>query len=368
MNNGNTTIIPSTEQEIANMERPCGRDILTDEKLYQLCQTYGERTRFWRQKFAGLLPEVFKRRLYEKKGFSSIFEFAAKLAGMSHEQVRLVLRLERKFEDKPVLQKALVEGEISANKLVRIASIATVQNQEEIFEKAKILSNRAVEVFVRDVKMCNGNFGQNHGEIGTGISGETGSGIGDQNNCQAQASNGSVQPLFDSKSMHVHFQNKTNSTTLQLAPDVEKELLEMQEKGIDINTFLRKSLQKRKEEIEQEKTRLACEQEQQTQMEPLGRYARENQQSHAGKHPSEEPRRTRPITHYVPAKIKKIIKEEHGTKCSAPNCQRPAKILHHTARFALTQNHNPQFLAPLCEAHHEIAHKIDMRYMACART
>ncbi|MFA6918359.1 MAG: hypothetical protein WC285_06085, partial [Candidatus Gracilibacteria bacterium] len=76
---------------------------------------------------------------------------------------------------------------------------------------------------------------------------------------------------------------------------------------------------------------------------------------------------TQKVTHYVPAKIKKIIKEEHGTKCSAPNCHKPAKILHHTARFALTQNHNPQFLAPLCEAHHEIAHKIDLRYMVCAR-
>jgi hypothetical protein len=173
---------------------------------------------------------------------------------------------------------------------------------------------------------------------------------------------------------------------LQLDPDVEQELTEMQQKGIDINAFLRKILQKRKEEIEQEKTRLACEQEQRSQVEPLGRQTLENWRAHAekqayedwlvysgqrtfpGKQPAEKQKQSCAITHYVPAKIKKIIREEHGTKCSAPNCHKPAKILHHTARFAITQNHNPQFLAPLCEAHHEIAHKIDLRYVTCART
>ena len=73
---------------------------MTDKELYKLCKKFGKRTLEARRKFAGLLPEVLKRHLYEKKGFSSIYEFAAKLAGMSHEQVNLVLRLERKFEDK----------------------------------------------------------------------------------------------------------------------------------------------------------------------------------------------------------------------------------------------------------------------------
>ena len=38
------------------------------EKLYQLCKTFGARTLLWRQKFIGLLPEVNRRKLYEKKG------------------------------------------------------------------------------------------------------------------------------------------------------------------------------------------------------------------------------------------------------------------------------------------------------------
>ena len=100
----------------------------TDQELYKLCCKYGAAALEARRKFAGLLPEILRRRLYEKKGFGSIYEFAAKLAGMSREQVQRVLQLERKFEDKPVLKELLVNGEESVNKLARVASIATPEN------------------------------------------------------------------------------------------------------------------------------------------------------------------------------------------------------------------------------------------------
>lgn len=214
---------------------------MTNKELFELCKKFGNATLEARRKFAGLLPEVFKRSLFEKKGFSSIYEFAAKLAGMSHGQVDLVIRLERKFKDKPILQKALIEGEISANKLVRISSIVTVENQKEIFEKAKMLSNRAIEVFVRDVKKWNDS---------------------ERNDIKNTIGNDFNKPLFAQKCLHVQ--------TLKLAEDVEKELTEMQEKGIDINAFLRKILQKRKLEIEQEKLGIAQSQEQKIQQELIG--------------------------------------------------------------------------------------------------
>ncbi len=52
---------------------------LTDEQLYKKAKFYGRNALLWRQKFIGLLPEVQRRRLYEKKNFGSIFEFAFKL-------------------------------------------------------------------------------------------------------------------------------------------------------------------------------------------------------------------------------------------------------------------------------------------------
>lgn len=120
--------------------------ILSDKNLYKLCKRWGAEALHARRKFAGLLPEVNKRRLYEKKGYDSIYEFAAKLAGMSRDQVDVVLRLEKRFEDKPLLHAALTDGRISANKLARVVSIATADNEKVIAQKIETLSQKAVEV------------------------------------------------------------------------------------------------------------------------------------------------------------------------------------------------------------------------------
>ena len=117
---------------------------------------------------------------------------------------------------------------------------------------------------------------------------------------------------------------------LQLEKDVENSLQELQEKGIDINAELRIFLQQRKEKIEQEKEEITQEL------------------------PEQQIR-------YIPTRIRKLITQEHGTKCAINGCYRPSKQLHHTTRYALTRQHNPNYLAPLCQQHHQIAHAIDVK-------
>ena len=101
---------------------------MNDKELYQLCKKFGREALQARRKFAGLLPEVFKRQLYAKKGYSSIYHFAAKLAGMSREQVAVVLKLDRQFEDRPILQKALMEGKINEG---HAKAILAIENPEK---------------------------------------------------------------------------------------------------------------------------------------------------------------------------------------------------------------------------------------------
>ena len=192
---------------------------LSDQELYKLCKKYGENALMWRRKFTGLLPEVKHRILYERKGFHSIFEFAKKLCGLSEEQVRRVLNLEERFKDKPKLHKALVSGAASVNKLARVASIATPENEAFWAEKVRQLPNRALETFVRDMKNEN--------------------------------KNGLFKPKTEGKSVHVH--------RLELEPDVLEELLGLQSKGIDVNQLLRKFLEGRKLEIAREKEKLSAE-------------------------------------------------------------------------------------------------------------
>jgi len=110
-------ILPISDSSVEQTLTPIpteGIEQISDENLYVLCRQYGEMTRTWRDKFAGLLPEVHSRRLYEKKGYFNIYEFGAKLAGFSEAQVDTALRVERKLEGKPILLDSFHKGEISA--------------------------------------------------------------------------------------------------------------------------------------------------------------------------------------------------------------------------------------------------------------
>ena len=194
-----------------------------EKHIHNQCKKYGKMALVARYKFAGYLPEVFRLRIYEKAGFNSVFEYAAKLAGFSEEQVRRVLNLDKKFEDKPALQGLLREGKVSVNKLARVASIATIENQEHLAEKVQILPNRAIETFVRDEKNAT------------------------QDELQ--------KPLFEDKSVHVHTNSPDISTAVKLLENLDEEvkqkLLKLLEKGVNINEELKTFLEKREEEIEE---------------------------------------------------------------------------------------------------------------------
>jgi hypothetical protein len=105
----------------------------------------------------------------------------------------------------------------------------------------------------------------------------------------------------------------------------------MQQKGIDINQFLRNALNQRKNQIEQQKQQI------ETQI----------QTSYT------------PSKRHIPLKIKKLISLEHGKKCAHPNCQKTAENIHHEHHFSIKPSHNPRFLKPLCKPHHELAHADD---------
>ena len=315
--------------------------ILNDKELYQLCKKYGAQALQARRKFAGLLPEVLKRRLFERKSFNSIYEFAAKLAGMRKKQVDIYIRLEQRFEKMPVLHEALVKGEISANKLVRVASIATSENQEELRKKMEILSSRALEVFVKD-KKCEIQKTE-ESQIQNDIKNNQELKI----NQVCRQANGIGKPINEQKYLHVQttildeniheINERKYVPTLNLDQDIEKELFEMQGKGIDINAFLRQCLQKRKEKIAQQKEQLA--------------------QKIAHKE-EEKDLIGMPISRHIPAKIKNIIIKEFGTKCAHANCKNSAQQIHHRKQFAVFNTHDPRFLQPLCAAHHELARAV----------
>ena len=284
---------------------------MNDNQFYSVHKNYGKNALEWRRKFIGMLPEAYERRIHEKKGYGSIFEYAAKICGLNEKQVRRVLNLEKKFENTPALKALLVSGKVSANKLERVVSVATVENQEELAGKVKILSQRAVETLVRDEK-----FMQGEGKF--------------------EMQSGLLKPKIKVKSVHVHTfggKEEDDKNSLKLSKEVAKKLFELQEKGHDVNEILLELLEKREEEIQEEKDQIAQE------LQNL---------------PVKSSRK-------VPVRTIKILKKEFGCKCAVPGCEKLSEVFHHTGRFALTKQHNPHFMAPLCKAHHEIAHSIDLK-------
>jgi len=268
---------------------------ISDEKLYLLCKRFGTQVLEARRKFLGLLPEVNKRELAERKvgrswlgqhGFSSLFEFAAKLAGVSEEQVRLVLNLKRKFDDKPELQKLLIGGDVSVNKLARLASIATVENQAELADKVKVLPKIALDCLVRDEK---NRMGESDANIMCGDGGEI---------------NGVAGGMFG---LPVHSKmsgiDRDVKLMAALSEGLKSRLFELNQKGIDVDRLLLEFLDERVREIEVSK-------------ENLGREA-------YGR------------SRYISVKIRKVLSEEFGSKCAIAGCGNPAENLHHTNRFSV---------------------------------
>ncbi len=264
----------------------------SDEQLLRECVRCGEEARRWRSKFLGLLPEVYQRRLYEKHGCSSVFEFAYKVGGVSEEQVSRVLNLHRRFEKMPILRGLLISGVTSVNKIARVAAMATPENEALLADKVQLLSQAAVETFVRDIREMKSEVVRAH------------------------------KPQLIPETVQV---------TVQLDPEIANELLDLRNKGIDIDRELRVFLEERREKIEKEKEVIVREDD-----------------------------ANRPHTRYIPQRVRRVLAQEHGTKCSITTCKKSSQQIHHTRRYSLDPSHNPRFLAPLCKAHHEIAHVKDV--------
>src|SRR3989338_7175738 len=124
----------------------------TDSQLYQRCKEFGTNARLFLRKFAGLLPEVSKRRLYKKRGFASIYEFAGKLAGMNHMNVDRILRLYERLKDKPYLFEQLVSGEVGWSKLEAVSFIVRPETDQIWAEKVKNLSKPVLQEYIKEMR------------------------------------------------------------------------------------------------------------------------------------------------------------------------------------------------------------------------
>jgi len=114
---------------------------------------YGRNAREWTRKCSLLLPDIAGRRIWKKRGFGSIYEYAAKLAGMSRHSVDSALWVLRKVEDLPELKRVVEEKGVS--RVRPIANLATAEDQGLWAEKARTMSKPALEAFAHEFRKSN---------------------------------------------------------------------------------------------------------------------------------------------------------------------------------------------------------------------
>jgi len=305
---------------------------------------YGQNAKEWTRKCMLLLPKIEKYRIWQTKGFSSIYEYAAKLAGMSRHQVNEGLRILKKLENKPALKQIVAEKGIWAVKPA--SSIATKETAEFWAEKCRSMSVRSLECYVKEFRIASGLSEEN------------------QNNT---ASNIQQNIFFENQGRHVAAVNRDLQKNPTEASDnqglfknndkMEPGACTTQSENSTANPppplsapppqtglFLQLSPQTLNQ-LEKLKGQNTWGQLFQTLLTEREKY-----------YELTKPKPVKTHSRPIPAKIKKYVLQKANNTCQFPGCTKSAEILHHTKRFSLTKTHDPDHIAPLCKEHERLCH------------
>ena len=301
---------------------------LSNKELYKLCKEYGTATRKWRRKFAFLLPEVSRRGMYRKYGCESIYQFAAKLGGMSHDVVQRILSLSHKLKDKPLLWAEFERHGWA--KLSVIASIATKESEKFCLDKLNRLPKAALAEYVSNYKrncakeneqslFCDLPMPKSAGALDFGAA------------------------IFE-KTMD----DQAKDATTPGWPDDDDVIFasNYQKLKFKVSTKAQIKFRKIKRELERERGEALT----------MGEVL-EYLIALALGTPTPTPTPTR----HISAVLKRAVISKTNAECAILGCHRPYDELHHPQRFALNKSH--EGLMPICKIHHQLAHGLGDSYI-----
>jgi predicted CopG family antitoxin len=122
-----------------------------EQVIHEQFSQYGKNAKEWTRKCVLLLPKIEKHQIWKKKGFTCIYEYAAKIAGMNRNSVDDALRILRKIEDKPELMK--VAEKKGLNAVRPVATIATQETEKFWADKVKIMAQSTLKTYVREFRV-----------------------------------------------------------------------------------------------------------------------------------------------------------------------------------------------------------------------
>lgn len=273
---------------------------MQDRELYNFYRKTGAESLKCQRRLVAALPEIFKRKLYRKYKFASIYEFAAKLSGLSHRVVDDALYVAKKTYGKPELQRQIMKHGL--NKVRVVMNTATPETDHEWAEKVKTMTKSELETHVRDIR-----------KITPGSKNDK-----DTNNDSPQGTvqntlfNDIPEPLkVDYMSNYILFKANLDPNTIKKLEIIKTKM----GKGTTWNDVFNK---------------LAV---------PASPKIKRKYKQRAHKSRS------------LPAKKRCEMPEI----CEVPGCNKPATEIHHVDRWAITKNNKN--VKSLCREHHKLTHR-----------
>ena len=123
---------------------------MQNPELHGWCKSSGKQSLNGRKKFIAALPEVYRRHMYKEYGFGSIYEYAAKLCGVSKAMVDDVIRVDEKLNEMPNLKEQIAI--VGLSKVKTVASTVTKETDKEWAEKVQKMTRSALETHIHDLK------------------------------------------------------------------------------------------------------------------------------------------------------------------------------------------------------------------------
>jgi len=306
-------------------------------------------------KLLSLLPQIYKQKIYQKHGYATIYEYAGKLAGLSHSVVEKALKLEEKLKDKPNLQKAIETQGI--HKVSIVASIATPENEKMFADKVENMSKPALQQFSKELR----------GKIQTTWQIEMDSEMMKMFLKLKEKVGRDLSNKEAMRRMLVRMATIENGCVGNTAKRTDKEVFELslammaknEKSQAEAKTLLKIPGEKVRSEGGEQDSNLqnsikirstVLEKSERNSLEISTPVIKKGQNTNLDSSSVLPPK----ITRYIPAAQKRKILASTNGQCSHKNCNAPAQIFHHQIRFSQNPNHTS--IIPLCKIHHEFAH------------
>jgi hypothetical protein len=273
-------------------------------------------------KLLALLPKIAKHEIYKKYNYSSIYEYAGKLAGIPHSAVDKTLQLHKNLRGKPCLQKAVKSQGI--HKVALVARLATSETDRAFADKVNNMSKVSLGDLAKEMRIKDKVDQENTTLL-----------------CHAALS--AIKIELDDEMQFLFLKLKKKCGDHLSNKEVLRKILReaQQEQGNDPTKLLRKK-GKSQSSLSEKFSR--------------GEIKKESQQSVKRQKvaPFKETKAQKAPTRYIPAHQKRAALQRSADKCAYPGCLKPADHFHHTKRFSEARDHKS--ITPLCKTHHEFAH------------